>query len=381
MKRLNLSFSKSPYGGLIRFGISMVCLILTVTILLSLAGSSGDTGNAAQNTAQNFAVVDRYNMFFTNTLSDTMGDILSIKKVYWLNDDDLVSPEPNQDLFGTTEDPASLQWLLDDAAELLDGQKTLFTTETQIMSGSKVHYYLDETILAVTWKQVMDDAVYTISEVKIAHPSQFRRFLADGVYSSGSKYTAPEMAASVNAVVAANGDFYSFRNMGIIVYDSQLMRMEGRSMDTCFIDGNGDLRFAYIGDMTDKAQTQQFIEDNGVRFSLAFGPVLIDEGKLCTLKSHYPVGEGNIRYARAALCQYDTLHYLLVTVSAEPPYEYAHTIPTFADNLMKLGVDKAYNLDGGQSATLVMNDQKINYVWLRQISDIIYFATAVPSGG
>ena len=44
----------------------------------------------------------------------------------------------------------------------------------------------------------------------------------------------------------------------------------------------------------------------------------------------------------------------------------------------------AYCLDGGQTAAIVMNDQLINrpvYGEQRKISDIIYFATAVPEGG
>ena len=44
----------------------------------------------------------------------------------------------------------------------------------------------------------------------------------------------------------------------------------------------------------------------------------------------------------------------------------------------------AYSLDGGQTATIVMNDELVNrpvYGQQRKISDIIYFATAVPEGG
>ena len=40
-----------------------------------------------------------------------------------------------------------------DAAWILDGQKTLFTTQTPVKPGSTIHYYLDDTIFAVTWKQ------------------------------------------------------------------------------------------------------------------------------------------------------------------------------------------------------------------------------------
>ena len=44
----------------------------------------------------------------------------------------------------------------------------------------------------------------------------------------------------------------------------------------------------------------------------------------------------------------------------------------------------AYTLDGGQMATIVMNDTLVNQVSYgsqRRISDILYFATAVPDGG
>ena len=45
-----------------------------------------------------------------------------------------------------------------------------------LLQGENNYYYLDKTIFAVTWKQVVDGSVYTFSEVKIGHPSQFRRF-------------------------------------------------------------------------------------------------------------------------------------------------------------------------------------------------------------
>ena len=324
--------------------------------------------------------MDRYNIYTTNVISDALEGVLSIPKVYWLSDSDLVAPEPRQSCYGETDDPATLQWLLEDAKVLLDGQESLFRTDVEILPGSKVSYYLDETILVITWKQVIDHSVYTFSEVKIAHPTQFRRFLAGGEFSSGAQYMVSEMAESVNAVVAANGDFYSFRNLGIIVHDSQLMRMEGEKMDVCMIDGNGDLQFVYAGEMTDQAEVEAYIQEHGVRFSLAFGPIMIDEGVIQDVERPYPVGSGYKHNARAALGQLGRLHYLLAAVSAEPPYTQGHTLSVFSENLLELGCETAYNLDGGQSATIVMNDEVKNYVYERRISDIIYFATALPDG-
>ena len=53
-------------------------------------------------------------------------------------------------------------------------------------------------------------------------------------------------------------------------------------------------------------------------------------------------------------------------------------------NLVQLGADKAYALDGGQTTVIAMDGELISapdYGYQRQISDIIYFATALPEGG
>ena len=365
---------------LLTVAVCGLCLVLACNLLLPTLLSGGTAQGEAKKSDANYALTDRYNMFITNTLSDTLDGMLSIPKTYWLSDDDLVAPKPNPNGYGSTDDPSSLQWLLDKAAPLLDGQETLFTTETVIMPGSQVYYYYDETILTITWKQLMDGTVYTISEVKIADASQFRRFVADGEYGSYSKYYPSEMAASVNAVLATNADFYIYWGTGIVVYDGKLMRASGRTMDSCFIDRNGDLLMTHIGQITDKNDMQKFIEDNGIRFSLAFGPILIEDGEVVDIKFPYPVGEGNMHDTRMALCQRDTLHYMLVTSTEEPGYGRNHTWWEFAANIQELGCEKAYNLDGGQSATVVVGGQLINHVKQRQTSDIIYFATAIPNG-
>ena len=52
--------------------------------------------------------------------------------------------------------------------------------------------------------------------------------------------------------------------------------------------------------------------------------------------------------------------------------------------IQSLGCNTAYALDGGQTTAIVMNDELItlpDYQTQRKISDIIYFATALPDGG
>ena len=95
----------------------------------------------------------------------------------------------------------------------------------------------------------------------------------------------------------------------------------------------------------------------------------------------YPLGEISGTYARSAICQMGPLHYVLVTANNEDIYMNFPTVYSFADTLVSVGIEKAYTLDGGQTATIVMNDQVINsvsYGAQRYISDIVYFATAIP---
>lgn len=369
----------------------VVCLsvLFTGKLLRPLAlGTGMTTGSGSTGTGT--AILDRYDSYIGNMRVDALTGLKGqesqenpVKKTYFLDDSDLIAPEPNPDCWGTTADPSSLQWLLDEAAQTLGITETLFSTDVELYADSVVTYYLDETILCITWKQDINDCVYTISEVKIAHPSQFRRFLADGTYGSEKQYYPSEMAVTVNAVTASSGDFYKFRSWGVNVYQGKVMNVK-TSADTCFIDGNGDLRFCWAGDYKDVSSAQAFVDENDVRFSLTFGPVLIADGVNVVPSGEYSLGQINEKYARMAICQMGQLHYLMVAANQEAHSHYnVPTANSFAEQLLEFGCLQAYALDGGQTAAIITNDTLINrptYGVQRQISDIIYFATAIPEG-
>lgn len=367
--------------GLITVIIAAFSLSALGVLLISVALTSGNPESAPSTKAVDVAIMDRYDMYMTNEVSNALDGVLAIEKVYWLSDDDQVAPEPDQDKFGETDDPTTMQWFLDEAKTILNGQETIFTTDVQIAPKTKVLYYLDDTVMVITWKEVINNCMYTLSEVKIAHPSQFRRFLAGGSFSSPVQLTTTEMAASVNAVVASSGDFYMFRRRGVIVYDGTVQRVDSAGVQTCYIDDQGDLIFSHQGELPDMESAQKFVDENNIRFSLCFGPVLVENGE----PSHigwYPLGEINDEYSRAALCQKDKLHYMLVTANTEWPCSRTTDIFGFQKALLKYNCDKVYTLDGGQTAVIAMNDQLINKVvfgFQRDISDIIYFATAIPN--
>ena len=363
-----------------------LCALALILSLAIAAGMMGwflsSTGSESRTVADSVSasIMSKFNMYVNNASSEALDGIVPIKKVYTLAEDLIVAPEPNQSLFGKAASPAELDPVIADAAKLLDGQDTVFNSSVELMNGSEVNYYLDETILSITWKQAIKGACYTFTEVKIADASQFRRYMADNSFGSSIQYMPSDMAKTVNAVVAMSGDFYKFRDMGIVVYRRNVHRVEGEDIDTCFIDGKGDLNFVKRGEIMDEASAKAYVEENDILFSLAFGPVLIEDG-INVCPDSYPIGEIHETYSRAAIAQLGELHYLLVTINYEGPYVAASTIGELAKTLEGIGVDKAYTLDGGQTGTIIVNDEVINnvdYGYQRNISDIIYFATALP---
>ncbi len=369
---------------ILKFALRGLALIVALSIMCGMlviyvGGTGSELGGSASVVSA--SISSKFDDFVNNANAAALDGIMPIKKVYRLDRMNPVAPEPDQSCFGETDDPAVIEALLDEAAELLEGQEMQWSPDANFLSGSKIQYYYDETILVLTWKEVVNWAVYTFSEVKIAHPTQFRRYLADNTFGSSVQYATSDMAATVNAVVAINGDFYKFRSLGMVVYESEVRRVAGNNIESCCFDSEGNMHFVHMGEIMDEAAAEQYVKDNDILFSVAFGPIMVENGENVCPPGEYVFGEITDIYARAAICQTDPLHYLLVTVNHEGGYSNCATVKELAAELTRRGVDMAYTLDGGQTATIVMNDRVINSVEFgsqRNISDILYFATALP---
>ena len=306
-----------------------------------------------------------------------------LHKAYVIPEDALKAPKP-QGEFGSTFDLAEVQAVIDKAALLLDGQELAWNPDLNFYDQEPIRYYYDESILALTWKEIINGNMVTFGEVKLAHGSQLRRALAGNEYGSSVEEYPTNMAKNVNAVLAINGDFYNFRDLGITVYQRQMYRHNPKTVDTAYFTADGDMIFSKRGELTDKAEAEQFVADNDVVFAVAFGPILVENGQLQQVPDKYPIGEINNRYSRAVIAQKDDLHYITMTVNFEGPCQTTCTLAQAAEYIYSKDVRMAYTLDGGQTSSMVFNGELVNRVdWgnERTMSDIIYFASAVPEGG
>ena len=395
---------------LARLGMGTLSLIFAVISLLVLAWSlqnlHPDTDTAAKSGRSASAstnLVSRLDAGLNNAKADALSDIATIAKHYSIPEGETVAPKPNEACYGTADpaDPAQVQQVMDAIQKardsgLLEGQDVIFSPELSFLTSTgtdtdtKIHYYCDDTILAITWKELVDGMTLTCSEVKIADGSQIRRKFVDDRFGSSNKLFATSLANSVNSVVAMNADFYMFRDFGIVVYDRELYRFDEATYtgqykkynctDTLFVTADGDFLFWHRLETATPDEMRAFIEDNNIIFSIAFGPVLVENGEL-QVCDWYPAGEIDKGYSRAGIGQKDHLHYFYMSLNHSAEAAARWTVNQFAERMYARGLQQAYNLDGGQTGELVWQGQPYNHIDFgaeREVSDIIYFATAIP---
>ena len=321
---------------------------------------------------------------------------------YTIPEDAVSGPVPNPESwsFAQLDSPERVEEVIAQAREyglLEENEIMAFDPGAEFYRGSyekPISCYLDETILAILWKENIDGVCCTFAEVKIADASQLRRKLTDDSFGSQNNVFASVLAKEANAVVAMNADFYAFRDFGISVYNRGLYRFNTDSytgqyqkyncIDTLFINSKGDFLYKRRLEQDTVESIQQFIWDNDILFSIAFGPVLVENGEPIPC-DWYPAGEVNEGYSRAGIGQMGERHYLYMAVSHGDTAA-RWTVTQFAKHFAEKPVITAYNLDGGQTGEVLaypFYDDPYNHVDRgaeRIVSDIIYFATAIPEG-
>ena len=371
----------TPVRPAFSFGYLILIVLSILALVWALVNIHPGTGTNTGSTTENrLDLVGKLDVFMNNAASDALENVADIKKIYTIPESDLVAPKPDQSKFGSTTDPAVVQAVVDSASALLEGQELVWNPDIVLMEGSEIEYYCDETILVIAWKEAINNSACSFVEVKIAHGSQLRRALSDNTYGSSVYMYPTQMAQNANAVVAINGDFYGHRSCGITIYQRQLYRFNPRTLENCFFTASGDMIFTHVGELDTEEEVKKFVQDNDITFSVSFGPILVENGEKKSTNT-YLVGEVDIHYSRAAIGQVDKLHYLLMSINEEGVYKNRVTINQAADLIYAKGVPNAYALDGGQTATIVMNGETFNRPdWgnERIMTDIIYFATAIP---
>lgn len=242
--------------------------------------------------------------------------------------------------------------------------------------------YEDDSIRVQLETREEKNRTWRIAWVEIASPTQLRTAVVGKPTATKGTAKVLAMANGNNAIVAINGDYYrDDPNKTTFEYrmGTKIRDKSNKAKDMLIIDENGDFH-TFVHDGKNKSAALTFVKDTGhtIINAFTFGPALVHEGEELKMDKNYGYNP-NGREPRSALGQLDTLSYVLVVCEGRNDSS-GVTHQELADFMYSLGCKEAFNLDGGGSAALTYNGKYYNKLAgsERAVSDIIYFATAVP---
>ena len=239
--------------------------------------------------------------------------------------------------------------------------------------------YEDESITLTLETIDLDQVMWRVARVRISHPSQLRTGLAG---SPGSSRVAliSSMARKYNAVIAINANYmandpvktsFEYR-MG-----ERVRAKFNRTKDLLIIDENADF---HLFVKSDKSDVKKFTDEgHQIINAFTFGPALVKDGAMLELDAKYGYNPHG-KEPRMAIGQTGPLEYVLVLAEGRTGDSEGVTQRELAEFMFSLGCLQAFNLDGGNSATMVFNGSYYQYKTSsneRAQSDMIYFATLV----
>ena len=240
------------------------------------------------------------------------------------------------------------------------------------MSENGPTYTADGLTVTLTQYRVEDTTVY-VADVVTDDPSALKTALAGDTYGRNITDTTSAIAANMNAVLAINGDFYGARSSGYVIRNGVLYRDTSSDSEDLVIWADGS--FSVINE--DEVTAQELLDQGAVQV-LSFGPALVENGQVTVTESD-EVGKAKSSNPRTAIGIIEEGHYLFVVSDGRTDESEGLTLKQLADLMSDLGVETAYNLDGGGSSTMVFQGQVVNNpttggnsIKERSVSDIVY---------
>lgn len=224
--------------------------------------------------------------------------------------------------------------------------------------------------------------------VTIQDPSQLRTATAG---NPRSKTTMPvyAMAEQNNAVLAFNGDYYNYHDVGVVYRSGEKIRYNIKAgRDLCVVDGSGELTLI-PGPHNNNNVPRQKVDEQlqaidaaaGLKEIFSFGPALIQDGERLQFNYQdknscgYPTPDERLIICQLADTEDGRNQYLFI--ACDDP---GLSVRQMTDLAEEKGALQAYNLDGGHSTSIYLCGNRINQIPKdRAVGDIIYFATLVPT--
>jgi exopolysaccharide biosynthesis protein len=224
-----------------------------------------------------------------------------------------------------------------------------------------------------------DLITWFVADITVSDATIVRSAFAGDEFGENIIANPSEIAQQAGAVLAINGDYYGFRDTGIVIRNGVAYRDKGaRQGLACYADGSMRL-------YDETATTAARLVADGVWNTLSFGPGLVEGGAVIagidSVEIDTNVGNHSVQgqQPRTGVGVVAANHVLFVVVDGRSAgYSRGVTMTEFAEIFVELGATVAYNLDGGGSSAVVFNGSLVNNPLgkgqERGTSDILYVA-------
>ena len=237
--------------------------------------------------------------------------------------------------------------------------------------------YCTITISTVVTGSGDSTVTYYVADVVLTDATVLRSAFANNEFGTNIVETTSAIAADNGAVFAINGDYYGFRDTGIVIRNGVSYRDAGAR------DGLAFYRDGSVKVYDETATDADTLIADGVWNTLSFGPAIVEAGAVVDgiddVEVDTNVGNHSIQgdQPRTGIGVIDDDHLVFVVVDGRSEgYSEGVSLPELAAIFTGLGCVTAYNIDGGGSSTMVFDGALVNNPLgkgrERGTSDILY---------
>lgn len=164
------------------------------------------------------------------------------------------------------------------------------------------------------------------------------------------------IARRYDAVFGLVGDYLCHRNnkKGVNIRDGKVY-FDDDDADVLAVLPNGEMEIYAKGSITADELIALGVED-----TLAFGPIILQDGKLTDAVTTHHLKPGNVR---TGIGKVEDGHYIAIVSRSR------YTFTQFAELFKSYGCEWAFNLDGGHSAAMLIMGEQVNGHSLEEIYD------------
>ena len=261
--------------------------------------------------------------------------------------------------------------VVDNSNEIVMNTEEIEESKGEVTSTD--NSYQDENININIKEYRENDTTIYVADVTLKDQSYLKTAFAKNSYGKNVTETTSNIADTVNAILAINGDYYGVQETGYVLKNGKIYRSTSANKEDLVIYKDGT--WEIINENETDINT---LLNDGAYNILSFGPGLLKDGNI-SVSENEEVGKAMSSNPRTAIGYIDENHYVFVVSDGRTSESEGLSLYQLAQFMKSLGCQTAYNLDGGGSSTMVFQGNIINNPVSmgrgsseRKVSDIVY---------